>query len=117
MPDAPTRSYAAQAITGSASEGYDEGSQAAESSGPSLIERFKETKAFDRLQDEVSKLGDRFIEQLSSVGQDVVLPALFGKIKELVGVDLSGKKEERSNTAQATGAASSASAGASSSSA
>ncbi len=63
-------------------------------SKPGLMERFKETKAFDRLQDEVSKLGDRFIDQLSTVGQEVVLPALFGKIKELFGVDLANEKKQ-----------------------
>lgn len=112
---APSRSYAAQSVAGGA-HGSTEFAQAAASeaspatysslstivpaaepeqpSGPSLIERFKETKAFDRLQDEVSKLGDRFIDQLSTVGQEVVLPALFGKIKELFGVDLSDKKKQ-----------------------
>ncbi len=58
---------------------------------PGLIERFKETKAYDRLQQEVSVLGDRFIEELSNVGQTVVLPMLFSKVKELFGVDLSNK--------------------------
>lgn len=110
----PNRSYASQAITGGSygSTEYDDASQTEdydedfstsldrgrtakeeEPSGPSLMERFKETKAFDRLQGEVSKLGDRFIDQLSTVGQEVVLPALFGKIKELFGVDLSGQKQ------------------------
>jgi hypothetical protein len=59
---------------------------------PSLYERFKETSAYDRLQTEVSSLGDRFIEELSSTAHKVVLPALFNKIKELFGVDLSGKQ-------------------------
>ena len=59
---------------------------------PGLLERFKETSAYDRLQTEVSSLGDRFIEELSSTAQTVVLPALFNKIKELFGVDLSNKK-------------------------
>lgn len=110
---ASSASYAAQAVTGGAygSTEYDEArssqplneamaagddSQTAaedEPSGPSLMERFKETQAFERLQTEVSKLGDRFIDQLSTVGQDVVLPAIFGKIKELFGVDLSGEKQ------------------------
>jgi hypothetical protein len=62
-----------------------------EPQGPGLIERFKETKAYDRLQEEVSTLGDRFIEELSKTAQSVVLPALFGKLKDLFGVDLSGK--------------------------
>lgn len=124
----PSRSYAAQAITGgsySLSE-YDEaqpdqdklsttGGAVAQPqpAKPGLVDRFKETKAFDRLQDEVSKLGDRFIDQLSTVGQEVVLPALFGKVKELFGVDLSSEKP-----GQTTGGASAraAAAGASSSS-
>jgi hypothetical protein len=73
-----------------------------EPQGPGLIERFKETKAYDRLQDEVSTLGDRFIEELSRTAQAVVLPALFGKLKDLFGVDLSGKGGGRtSNTASA----------------
>jgi hypothetical protein len=56
-----------------------------------LIERFKETRAYDRLQDEVSQLGNRFMDELSNAARTVVLPALFNKIKELVGVDLSNK--------------------------
>ena len=82
-------------------------------SKPGLMERFKETKAFDRLQDEVSKLGDRFIDQLSTVGQEVVLPALFGKIKELFGVDLSNEQkqggQERGGRTQAAAAGASSS--------
>jgi hypothetical protein len=121
-PGAAERSYAAQAITGGAygSTEYAEDSQTEyadiatdgasqdaeeEPSGPGLIERFKETKAFDRLQGEVSKLGDRFIDQLSTVGQEVVLPALFGKIKELFGVDLSGRKQASEGKGRARSAA------------
>jgi hypothetical protein len=59
---------------------------------PGLLERFKGTTAYDRLQTEVSSLGDRFIDELSSTAHKVVLPALFNKIKELFGVDLSGKQ-------------------------
>ena len=64
---------------------------------PGLFERFKETSAYDRLQTEVSTLGDRFIEELSSTAHNVVLPALFNKLKELFGVDLSGKQSESSS--------------------
>jgi hypothetical protein len=63
---------------------------------PGLFERFKETSAYDRLQTEVSTLGDRFIEELSTTAQTVVLPALFNKLKELFGVDLSGKQDKQS---------------------
>jgi hypothetical protein len=65
-----------------------------EPQGPGLIERFKDTKAYDRLQEEVSTLGDRFIEELSKTAQAVVLPALFSKLKDLFGVDLSSKQSQ-----------------------
>jgi hypothetical protein len=80
----------------------------AESSKPGLIERFKETRAYDKLQEEVSVLGDRFIEELSSVGRNVVLPALFGKVQELFGVDLSNKSRGAGASGAGGGGASSA---------
>jgi hypothetical protein len=69
---------------------------------PGLFQRFKGTSAYDRLQTEVASLGDRFIEELSNTAHNVVLPALFAKIKELFGVDLSGKKSQggQAQTAQ-----------------
>jgi len=70
-----------------------------EDSKPGLLQRFKETSAYDRLQSEVSSLGDRFIDELSKTAQTVVLPALFNKIKELFGVDLSGKQAARGSDA------------------
>jgi hypothetical protein len=57
---------------------------------PGLIEKFKNTQAFDRLQEELSNLGDRLLNELSRAGREVVLPALTGKIKELLGADVSG---------------------------
>ena len=68
--------------------------------GPGLIERFKETSAYERLSKEAGSLGDRLIEELSTTAQAVVLPALLKKVKQWVGVDLSDKstsmKPERS---------------------
>ncbi|HEX8709661.1 MAG TPA: hypothetical protein VF723_15580 [Pyrinomonadaceae bacterium] len=84
---------------GSAAQSYSGGTAAEgqeESDKPGLIDRFKGTAAFDRLQDEVSKLGDRFIGELSNVGQNVVLPALFNKIRDMFGVDLSGNQGQQS---------------------
>ncbi|MBV9958651.1 MAG: hypothetical protein JO360_09525 [Acidobacteria bacterium] len=66
-----------------------------EENKPGLIDRFKETRAYDRLQEEVSDLGNRFMDELSNAARTVVLPALFNKIKELVGVDLSNKQPQR----------------------
>ncbi len=59
--------------------------------GPGLLERFKETSAYDRLSKEVGSLGDRLVDELSTTAQQVVLPALLRKIKGWIGVDLSRK--------------------------
>lgn len=64
--------------------------------GPGLLERFKETSAYDRLSKEASSLGDRLVEELSSTAQTVVLPALLLKVKNWIGLDLSAKKQESS---------------------
>jgi len=67
--------------------------QAEEPKGPGLFERFKETKAYDRLQEELSTLGDRAVEELSRTARTVVVPALLGKLKDMLGIDLSTQKE------------------------
>jgi hypothetical protein len=84
-------------VSASASSGAD--AEADESKGPGLIQRFKETKAYDKLQDELSTLGERFIEELSQTARTVVVPALLGKLKDLVGVDLSGRGSQQSGAA------------------
>jgi hypothetical protein len=71
--------------------------------GPGLLERFRETKAYDRLQQEVSTLGDRFIEELSKTAQTVILPALFSKVKDLFGVDISGRKSPQGGRGGSSG--------------
>ena len=63
-----------------------------EPKGPGLIERFKETKAYDRLTDELSTVGERVVEELSRTAQTVVVPMLLNKLKSLIGVDLSGQR-------------------------
>jgi len=80
------------------SSGY-EASTAAEAAeeegpkGPGLMQRFKETKAYDRLQDELSTLGTRAVEELSRTATTVIVPALFAKLKDLIGIDLSTQRE------------------------
>lgn len=64
-----------------------------EPKGPGLIARFKETKAYDKLQDELSTLGERALEELSRTAQTVVVPALLSKLKNLIGIDLSTQRE------------------------
>lgn len=75
------------------SSGYESSPAAAEPSGPGLLERFKETQAYDRLQQEVQTLGSRAVEELSKTAQQVVLPALLNKLKDLIGIDLSTQRE------------------------
>ncbi len=60
-------------------------------SGPGVLERFRETSAYERLSKEAGSLGDRLIEELSTTAQTVVLPALLKKVKNWIGVDLSDK--------------------------
>ena len=64
-----------------------------EPKGPGLIDRFKETKAYDRLQEELSTLGERALEELSKTARTVVVPALLNKLKNMVGIDLSTQRE------------------------
>lgn len=142
-PSTQARSYAAQAITGGAygstayasaspsaeaaarpsySSGYDapttmtpHDDAESESDKPSLFSRFQETQAYERLQQEVGNLGNRFVEELSKTAQNVVLPALLGKLKDLIGIDLSAQREvaQRSRLEQqATTASNAAGAGA-----
>jgi len=61
--------------------------------GPGMLERFKETSAYERLSKEAGALGDRLVEELSATAQAVVLPALLKKIKGWIGVDLSAKNQ------------------------
>jgi len=72
--------------------------------GPGLYDRFKETKAYDKLQGELSTLGERFVEELSRTAQAVVVPALLNKLKSLIGIDLSTQREvaQRSRLEQQT---------------
>ncbi|MBV9924001.1 MAG: hypothetical protein JOZ96_03105 [Acidobacteria bacterium] len=79
-----------------------------EPKGPGLIERFKETKAYDRLQEELSTLGDRALEELSKTARNVVVPALLNKLKGLIGLDLSGQGGTQQASAPRQQAASSA---------
>jgi ElaB/YqjD/DUF883 family membrane-anchored ribosome-binding protein len=81
------------------SSGYEASTSSAASAAssepekPGLFDRFKETPAYDRLQAEAATLGNRFVEELSKTAQAVVLPALLGKLKDLIGIDLSAQRE------------------------
>jgi len=80
------------AVNNSKANGQDE--------GPGLLERFRETSAYERLSKEASAIGDRIIEELSETAQTVVLPALLKKIKHWIGLDLSNKSASMDNQSQ-----------------
>ena len=65
--------------------------------GPGLLDRFRETSAYERLSQEAGTIGDRLVEELSSTAQQVVLPALLKKIKTWIGLDLSNKTTSMGN--------------------
>jgi hypothetical protein len=84
--------------------GAGEAEEQEEPKGPGVFERFKETKAYDKLQSELSTLGERFVDELSRTAQTVVVPALLSKLKNLIGIDLSTQREvaQRSRVEQQT---------------
>ncbi|MCM3903616.1 MAG: hypothetical protein ND866_18090 [Pyrinomonadaceae bacterium] len=99
VPSEP-RAYASQPITGRSYTPLSASLDAAEKAngkdeGPGLLGRFKETRAFDRLEREVGSLGDRLVEELSTTAQTVILPALIRKIRNLIGADLSDKDKSQ----------------------
>lgn len=49
-------------------------------SGPGLIQRLKETPAFDRVKSEAGVIGNQFVNEISKKAQDVVLPAAMAWI-------------------------------------
>ncbi|MGH9940956.1 MAG: hypothetical protein ACRD9R_01190 [Pyrinomonadaceae bacterium] len=103
----PSSPYAA-ASRPSYSSGYQaQTSEPSEPEKPGVLARFKETQAYDRLQQELSTLGSRAVDELSKTAQNVVLPALLGRVKDMIGIDLSTQREvaQRSRLEQQTGSA------------
>ncbi|HKY28156.1 MAG TPA: hypothetical protein VJM12_09435 [Pyrinomonadaceae bacterium] len=88
--------YASQPILGQSAPSSLSEKSNGKDEGPGLIERFKETRAFDRLQQEVGNLGDRLVDELSTTAQTVVLPAIVKKVREWIGADLSDKSQHQS---------------------
>jgi len=89
---ASERSYAAQSVS-APSEHFAKPN--GKDDGPSVLDRFRETSAYERLSREAGALGDRLVEELSTTAQQVVLPALLKKIKNLIGLDLSSRASQR----------------------
>jgi hypothetical protein len=89
---APERMLASAASESSKANGKDD--------GPGLLERFRETSAYEKLSQEAGSLGDRLVEELSATAQQVVLPALLKKVKNWIGLDLSNKTTSMTNKSE-----------------
>lgn len=64
-----------------------------EDSGSGLIQRIKETPAYDRVKSEAGVIGNRFVDELSKKAQEVVLPAAL----TLIGSWLEGLLPAKAN--------------------
>jgi hypothetical protein len=93
----PAYSLAAEPVTGgiSASSARTPEKNNGKDEGPGVLERLRETSAYEKLSKEAGALGDRLVEELSTTAQQVVLPVLLKKIKSWIGIDLSDKTERR----------------------
>ena len=91
-PAAPERMLASSAIETSKANGKED--------GPGLLERFRETSAYEKLSEEAGSLGNRLVEELSATAQQVVLPALLKKVKNWIGLDLSNKTTSMTNKSE-----------------
>ena len=68
-------------------------------SGPGLIQRIKETPAFDRVKSEAGVIGNQFVNEVSKKAQEIVLPAAMAWIGSwLEGlVPAKGKQQKSSH--------------------
>jgi hypothetical protein len=54
--------------------------EANEGSDSGLIQRIKETPAYDRVKSEASVIGNRFVDEISKKAQEVLLPAVLASV-------------------------------------
>jgi hypothetical protein len=54
---------------------------------PGILDRFKQSAAYEKLSNEVGALGTQAVEEISKTASLVVLPFVLAKIKNWVGID------------------------------
>ena len=59
---------------------------------PATIKESKERGASDRVRQELGSLRDRFIDEVSTIAHQVLLPALIRKIREAISTNVSDKR-------------------------
>lgn len=77
----------------------DKGRERQTESGPGLMQRIKETPAFDRVKSEAGVIGNQFVNEISKKAQEIVLPAAMAWIGSwLEGlVPAKGKQQKTSH--------------------
>src|SRR5262245_22333261 len=86
------RHYAAQSLAAPSQP-----SNTTEVSGPGLIERIQDTRAFDKLRNGAADIGGHLVDEVSKTAKEVLVPALVGLLTHWLE-DVLPKKSE---TAQA----------------
>jgi len=80
------KAYAQQSLSSAPQiESKPKGNGHQKDEGPGLLEKLSNTPAYGRVKDEVSNVGDAFIEELGKTAKSVVLPALMTSIKNFIG--------------------------------
>jgi len=59
---------------------------------PATIEKSKERGASDRVRQELGSLRDRFIDEVSTIAHQILLPALIRKIRQAISTNLSDNR-------------------------
>ncbi len=59
---------------------------------PATIKKSKERGASDRVRQELGSLRDRFIDEVSTIAHQILLPALIRKIREAISTNVSDKR-------------------------
>ena len=80
------RSYAQQSLSSAPyAESKPSKGNGHKDDGPGLLEKLSNTPAYGRVKDEVSNVGDAFLQELGKTAKQVVLPALMTSIKNFIG--------------------------------
>lgn len=61
---------------------------------PSLLNRLKQTRMYDKFTTEAAHIGGSLVDELSHKAQTVLLPAVFGKVESALGSSRSARNNE-----------------------
>jgi hypothetical protein len=71
-------------------------SEAPEPSGPGLIQRLKETPAYDRVKSEAGVIGNHLVDEISKQAKDILVPAAMAWLGGWLGRVLPAQEEGKS---------------------